>query len=654
MSSGSRADAGTRASATGVALACALAAAFVAAGHATVAAWSAMPVLLAWGAVSAGAAIALRRGGPRWVGQLPIAGMFAASSTLAWSQVPAQTPAATTLCLIGPAALLVGPTAVGRAWFALSMGEMALLWWFGQPPEARAASAAHVSLCIAMAVGAQGIVEHLLAQPARTPDPRERSEPTASTSETLQTVLAELPLAAALKGPDGRLLMVNRAYEDVTSVRAEQALGRNEVEIHGEAFGAPWLADDLGALESGESSRTELHAVGGDGHRRRLAAGRVVVPDGDERVLVHWLEEPQPEERLELADELTELQTLVGSVAHDMNNLLATVSGYARSIATGRHPERVAGDAGTILQSAARAVDLVRNVQAHVQGESRPSTPCDAIQALRESAQFLTNLVAPAATLELVLPDAEQAWVGLSASDLDRVMTNLCANAREAVSAPGHIQIAVSLDEAAVLITVSDDGHGFPPEDAERIFQPFVSSRKQAGGTGIGLLVVRSLVRARGGSVTAESSGRGATFRIRLPRGGTPALARHTPATELSVLVVDDDPDILELSSEAFRSHGHAVRCAASGAEALAVLERHASELPDVLVTDVAMPGMDGVALAEHCAERFPELPVLFLTGELGRVRAYANRTSTPVLAKPFRATDLVRTARSLAGRTAV
>jgi two-component system cell cycle sensor histidine kinase/response regulator CckA len=205
------------------------------------------------------------------------------------------------------------------------------------------------------------------------------------------------------------------------------------------------------------------------------------------------------------------------------------------------------------------------------------------------------------------------------------------------------------------VIEVSDTGGGIPPALLPRLFEPFFTTKRERGGSGLGLSTVHGIVRQSGGFIAASSRvGEGTTFRIWLPRHDgpdepVPAVAPPTAAppaplaaTSRPVLLVEDEPPLLRLAERALRRAGYEVLTAPSGEEALELLDAGAP-MPAALVSDVVMPGLDGLALAARLRERDPGLPVLLVSGyaeaALGRDLS-AERLR--LLPKPYRLADLV------------
>jgi CheY-like chemotaxis protein len=238
---------------------------------------------------------------------------------------------------------------------------------------------------------------------------------------------------------------------------------------------------------------------------------------------------------------------------------------------------------------------------------------------------------------------------------------NLAVNARDAMPSGGRVGLSirdVEVDEAIALhqsnlppgpyvaLAVSDTGCGMSPDTAAHIFEPFFTTKEQGKGTGLGLSTVYGIVEQSRGHIRVESEvGRGTTFTIHLPRVEEPLAASGQPAdaarrlrtTSRTVLVVDDEPEVLELAAEILKRVGYSVLEAADGAAALEVARRHDGEI-HLLVTDMVMPGLSGRDLADRLRALRSALPVLYISGYVQDASARATLASehSAFVAKPF------------------
>ena len=348
--------------------------------------------------------------------------------------------------------------------------------------------------------------------------------------------------------------------------------------------------------------------------------------------------------RKELEDELRQAQKmeavgkLAGGIAHDFNNVMTAVSGCAELLLSeigvdDPRRERVE----VIHESAARAMNLTRQLLAFSRRQVLRLEPVDLSEVAAGLEGMLQRLLPPNITVSYDL--ASDAIAQADKPQLEQVLLNLALNARDAMPTGGNIAVSVCTAGAEAELIVSDDGVGMDEETRTRIFEPFFTTK--SAGTGLGLPTVEGIVAQSGGTITVASEpGRGSTFTIRFPRvDESPALETPSPSAPAEdlpgrILLVDDEDLVRRVTTELMRRAGYEVISAASGEEALALLDSHF----DALVTDVAMTGMNGQALARRVRERFPSMPVLFISGYPAEVLTGQQMVDAgeEVLTKPF------------------
>ncbi len=376
-------------------------------------------------------------------------------------------------------------------------------------------------------------------------------------------------------------------------------------------------------------------------------------------------EQRRAAQRLAASARLETVGRLAGGIAHDFNNLLAAILGAAAAAREAGLTPGAAAEITQIEDAAQRGAALVRQVLAFARQQRLEPRVIDLRRALEDAAPLLRRLMGRRIAVELAL-EVEAAPVRVDPAQLDQVVLNLAANAKEAMAEGGRLRIALS--RAVVLrqegegpealppgryavLEVADTGCGIPPEVLPRLFEPFFTTRPERGGTGLGLATVQGIVAQSGGHVTVLSvPGQGTCFRIHLPRAEMPAPeaapvpqpAPTAPPADRPLLLVDDEPALRRLSARLLERAGYAVQVADCAETALEMMEAEAAA-PLALVSDVAMPGIDGLALARRLRARWPGLPVLLLSGYaesvLGEDLAGAG---IAFLAKPFAPADLV------------
>ncbi len=380
------------------------------------------------------------------------------------------------------------------------------------------------------------------------------------------------------------------------------------------------------------------------------------------------------EEQLRQSQKMEAIGQLAGGIAHDFNNLLTAIIGYSDLIL--RSPEgageSLRGDVQEIKHAADRASDLTRQILAF----SRR-------QALRPEVRSLNEIVAGAERLlgrtlgehiELVtLLRPDLGLVEVDTSQFEQVLMNLAVNARDAMPAGGKLTVEtanVELDPEYclghagttpgphVMLAVSDNGVGMDEETRACAFEPFFTTKEQGRGTGLGLSTVHGIVSQSGGSVFLYSEpGKGTAVKVYLPRVGEPKKRQSSTVRapgsvtgDETILLVEDEKAVRNLAARILERLGYQVVTAASGDEALPLLE-NPDYLFDMLLTDVVLPGtMQGNELAQAARLLRPSMPVLYMSGYTRDAIVHAGRLDEGVnyLEKPFTPDGLARSLRKV------
>jgi len=379
------------------------------------------------------------------------------------------------------------------------------------------------------------------------------------------------------------------------------------------------------------------------------------------------------QDRLLQTQKLESVGQLAGGIAHDFNNLLTVIIGYA-DLATERlgQGDPVDSELEQIRRAGERARDLTRRILAFSRRQPVHVQPVDLREKLAELGPMLTRLIGETVELAIV-PDPATPRVEADPGQIEQVILNLVINARDAIAArPGDGARRIAVRTGAVRVspelarqlgglapglcaelTVSDTGTGIPERLRNRIFEPFFTTKEPGQGTGLGLATVYGVVTQAGGAIAVDSGvDRGTTFRIYWPadvrEDGAPANAAGVADDDLRgqehVLVVEDDPAVRHFVRSALTELGYRVSEAATGEAALARLD----DEPDIdlVVSDVVMPGLDGIELRRRVADR---VPVLLTSGYADMARPSDQPiTAAEFLQKPFTTRDLAARVRRL------
>ena len=384
-----------------------------------------------------------------------------------------------------------------------------------------------------------------------------------------------------------------------------------------------------------------------DGHARvfRDAQGR---PHRMAGVAVDVTEAHRLEVELRQAQRLEAIGRLAGGIAHDFNNVLTAITSAAELAARpGRDPR---GDLAIIRDAADRAARLTRQLLAFARRQVVGMTAVDLGLLVTELRPLLGHLLGE--RIELVVEVAPGAWiVRADQGQLEQVVVNLVANARDAIAETGHVRITVGAPAGGggaaggAALVVEDDGAGMPAEVLEHVFEPFFTTKD--GGAGLGLPSCYGIVEQHGGYIDiASTEGRGTRIEVRLPASPAPVSPVVTPAATPAarggetLLFVEDDELIRSLTQRLLADEGYRVLVARDGVEALELADLHLDEIAMVL-TDAVMPRLGGIALARRLRERRPDLPVLLMSGYAPDAQVTAS--DLPRLDKPYAPEVLLR-----------
>jgi two-component system cell cycle sensor histidine kinase/response regulator CckA len=366
------------------------------------------------------------------------------------------------------------------------------------------------------------------------------------------------------------------------------------------------------------------------------ADGRIVGASSIKRDIS---ERKRAEEALRQASKMEAIGALAGGLAHDFNNQLYAISGFAHFI--GRDPSlspSARADLLEIQKTTERMASLTRQLLAFARQQVLSTETLDLNLVVQDTSPMLQRLIGSAISIDLSLAPGPK-WVRVDRAQMVQVLLNLVINARDAMPdggritirtetlevSPGQIldrlQLAVEAGAYAEL-SVSDTGQGIPAEHLPHIFEPFYTTKEVGLGTGLGLATVDGIVAQSGGHIQVQSLlGKSTTIKILLPLTSEPAPSTPTGASAQRqgqsrgrVLVVDDEESIRAVMGRMLQAEGYDVLRARDGREALRELEELGG-LVDLVITDLVMPGMSGRVLALELERHYPELPVVFMSG---------------------------------------
>jgi PAS domain S-box-containing protein len=500
--------------------------------------------------------------------------------------------------------------------------------------------------------------------------------------ERLQIQMERMPVACILTGPDYRISYWNPAAVRIFGHSAAEAAGRAIEELILPTPARPAAADHLRSLAKKDMSAHVTWAnVAKDGRKVTCEWHTTPLLDaegsfaGIQAMAIDITERATLEGQLRQAQKMEAIGRLAGGIAHDFNNLLTAVSGYSDLLLeTIKREDPIRGHVDEIRKAAQRAADLTRQLLAFSRKQVLEPRLLDLNGVLTEMDKMLRRVIGEDIDLVTYL-DASLGHVKADPGQIEQVVMNLVVNARDAMPKGGRLTIEtrnVELDESYartapdvrpgpyVLVSVSDNGSGIPPEVLPHLFEPFYTTKERGKGTGLGLSTVYGIIKQSGGHVTVYSEpGRGATFKVYFPRVAETADAAARPGTRRrrapkgteTLLVVEDEAPVRRLLLQVLRQNGYRLLEAPNAAEAIAAAERHAGPI-HLMVTDVVMPGMSGRELAQKLAPVRPDMKVLFMSGYTENAIVHHGELDpgTAFIAKPFTPDSLARKVREVLG----
>ncbi|MDA3897465.1 MAG: GAF domain-containing protein [Desulfobacteraceae bacterium] len=475
----------------------------------------------------------------------------------------------------------------------------------------------------------------------------------------------------ALLDKDFVYLAANGAYLQAFAKTPDEMIGRTVTDVFGEAFFSTVVRPRAERCMAGEDIRYqdwfEFPATG----RRYMdvAYSPHFGPDNEIRGFVVTARDITKIENLQAqlrqAQKIESVGRLAGGVAHDYNNALSAIIGFTEMAMTDLAPnDPNRENLDEVLKAAKRATEITRQLLAFARKQTIAPKVLDVNERVESMFNMLQRLIGE--DIDLAWLPGKMLWpVKMDPSQVDQILINLCVNARDAIDGVGKVTIETTeitfdttyCDDHAgfvsgdfVQLAVSDNGCGMDGETLDNIFEPFFTTKDVNKGTGLGLATVYGIVKQNNGFINVYSEpGKGTTFRIYLPRhqgkiveiqDESPAEIPHSRGE--TVLIVEDDLQILKLARQILKGLGYTVLISGTPLEAIGLAEESAGEI-HLLVTDVIMPEMNGRELSERLKAFYPDLKCIFMSGYTANVIAHHGVLDEGVqfIQKPFSRRDL-------------
>ncbi|MBE7555054.1 MAG: PAS domain S-box protein [Anaerolineales bacterium] len=482
----------------------------------------------------------------------------------------------------------------------------------------------------------------------------------------LSAAIEQTAESVVITDTQGTIIYVNPAFQQITGYSRAEVMGQNPRLLKSNKHPADFYQELWAAISSGLVWQGRFTNKKKDG--TLFIEDATITPVRDKRgQIVNYVgvrrdvtREQQLEEQYQQAQKMEAVGLLAGGIAHDFNNILTVVNGYTELVRSQLPPDSPLQEPmGTILQSGKRAASLVRQLLAFSRKQIVQPKLLELNTLVLELNNMLRRVISENIQIETNL--AQNLWlIKADPHQMEQIILNLAVNAQDAMSQGGRLTLEtanVVLPTADVanyseiepgeyvLLTVQDTGLGMSEEIKARIFEPFFTTKEVGQGTGLGLATVYGIVKQNKGHIWVYSKeNQGTSFKVYLPRAATTtASTSEVISSEIlsrgaeTILLVEDENSVREFIALVLREHGYTVIEAANGQEALRLAQEYSQEI-HLLLTDMVMPGINGMVLAQSLLKNRPHLKTLIMSGYSTQLNTFhsASPDNPPFIQKPF------------------
>lgn len=499
----------------------------------------------------------------------------------------------------------------------------------------------------------------------------------------LWRAVEQSPVSVVITDTDGNIEYVNPKFTAVSGYNEQELLGKNPRILQAGTMKPDEYKQMWETITAGKEWHGEYHNKKKNGELFWESASISAIKNTEGQI-THYVgvkeditERKKSIEQLRQAQKMEAIGQLAGGIAHDFNNLLTIINGYStlllRSLDNDSPQHK---EAEQILRAGERAADLTRQLLSFSRKQILAPKVLNINTQVKTIEKMLCRLIGEHITLVTNL-DQDVGLIKIDPGQVEQIIMNLVVNARDASEDGGRIVIETAnaeLDDefaathpgsvpgSYIMLSVCDNGMGMTEDVKRRLFEPFFTTKELGRGTGLGLATVYGIVKQSGGyiDVTSELE-QGATFKIFLPRihqqmdTATKPSTEEAPQGSQTILVVEDEPGVLNLVVHTLNKQGYNVLETTDPLEAVEIFDQHQSEI-DLVLTDVVMPFMSGPKLAETLTQKKPGIKIIFMSGHTDDKVNFEKilEKGVPFLAKPFVNGSLVKKVGHALGNDAI